>query len=112
MSMLSLTPLSGRSYDVDVWGSVADPLDRVQAAQAYAQSLEAQLGGPEALMRCFLAAQSEEKAQQGADKSPASKDAQAWVRAHRHAAHVAERFMQAQPPPAFVLQPKPGHAAA
>jgi hypothetical protein len=104
--VLELTDLADRPYDVDVWGRTSEPEWRVIASHTFAVLLEARFGGADALVKCFLASEHEERTRAPcADPADAS-DAEAWRSAAAYAARVAGRLLDPVPPADFVVRLK------
>ncbi|MBA2961871.1 MULTISPECIES: hypothetical protein [Ramlibacter] len=101
--MLHVTALSDRFYDIDVWGRTSEPEWRVVAAYTYAVVLEARVGGPQALLKCFQAWDREER---GTATASDAVDAEAFRSAIAYADPVGKRLMEPEPPAHFTFRVK------
>ena len=104
--MLSLTALSDRPYDVDVWGRTSEPEWRVIAAYTYAVLLEARIGNPAKLVECFQAWDRESRSGVPSTDPEDARHAETWRLADAYAGRVAKRLLGPAPEAEFVFRLK------
>ena len=101
--MLNLTALANRPYDVFVSGEAENPEWLFIAAHTYALLLEAAIGTPSRVVKCFEAWEKEMAVGIRAMSAKEIRDAGSWRQATAHALRVSKRLLNYEPEPQFTF---------